>query len=77
MVVRLDYTRAGKLMDTGFSAAVIRSQARLDYPGGAAVLSGDFRGRRARYRKWAKTLAELDKLAQKLRERRRPAAARR
>jgi len=46
MVVRLDYTDAGDIVDTGYAAAAIRSKARLDYPGVAAALEGDFRGRR-------------------------------
>jgi ribonuclease R len=50
---------------------VIRSKARLDYPGVAAALSGDFRGRRERYRKWADALEDLDVLARMLRRRRR------
>jgi len=52
MVVRLDFTGGGgegeevELADIGYAAAVIRSKARLDYPGVAAALGGDFRGRR-------------------------------
>ena len=38
------------LVDIGYAAAVIRSKARLDYPGVAAALEGDFRGRREQYR---------------------------
>ena len=67
MVVRLDYDHDGELQDTGYAAAVIRSHARLDYPGVAAALSGDFRGRRQHYRRWAQSLEQLDHLAQKLR----------
>ena len=71
MVVRLDFDKAAVLCDTGFAAAVIRSRARLDYPGVAAALSGDFRGRREQYRKWASTLERMNALAVTLRERRR------
>jgi ribonuclease R len=71
MVVRLDYDAAAVLRDTGMCAAVIRSRARLDYPGVAAGLSGDFRGRREQYRKWAGTLERMNQLALRLRERRR------
>jgi ribonuclease R len=71
MVVRLDYNAAGVVIETGFCAGVIRSRARLDYPGVAAALAGDFRGRREEYRVWADTLAELDRLAKQLRARRR------
>jgi ribonuclease R len=67
MVVRLDHDRDGELRDTGFAAAVIRSHARFDYPGVAAALRGDFRGRREAYRPWADELARLDALAQRLR----------
>jgi ribonuclease R len=71
MVVRLDYDAAGVLRETGFCAGVIRSRARLDYPGVAACLSGDFRGRREQYRKWSETLERMNQLAVQLRERRR------
>jgi ribonuclease R len=71
MVAHLDFHRDGTPIDAGFCAAVIRSHARLDYPGVAAALSGDFRGPRAHYKKWAEALAELDRLAKKLRARRR------
>lgn len=70
MVVRIDYDDDANIVDTGFAAAVIRSHARLDYPGVAAALSGDFRGRRMHYRRWAPALSRLDRLAQKLRARR-------
>ena len=60
MVVRLDFANGqAKPIATGFCAAVIRSKARLDYPGVAAALDGDFRGRRERYRQWASVLAKL------------------
>jgi ribonuclease R len=71
MVVRLDFDEDAKVVDSGFAAAVIRSQARLDYPGVAAALSGDFRGSRGRYRRWAAALERLHGLSQKLRSRRR------
>jgi ribonuclease R len=75
MVVRLDYTDDGDLVDTTYAAAVIRSKARLDYPGVAAALQGDFRGRREIYRGWATELARLDALARELRSRRRARGA--
>lgn len=75
MVVRLDYTDDGELEDVGYAAAVIKSKARLDYPGVAAALGGDFRGRRESYRPWADELARLDALAQKLRAKRRARGA--
>jgi ribonuclease R len=70
MVVRLDFDEDGNVLDKGFAAAVIRSRARLDYPGVAAALNGDFRGRREQYRGWHDALTKLDQLSQTLREKR-------
>jgi ribonuclease R len=70
MVVRLDYTDDADLADVGYAAAVIRSKARLDYPGVAAALGGDFRGRREEYRQWTGELARLAGLAGLLRKKR-------
>jgi len=70
MVVRLDYTAEGDILDIGYSAAVIRSKGRLDYPGVAAALEGDFRGRREQYRAWHGELERLNELAKVLRARR-------
>jgi len=70
MVVRLDIDSDGRVVDRMYAAAVIRSHARLDYPGVAAALQGDFRGRRASYRKWEAALREMDELAQTMRRRR-------
>ncbi|HUJ58805.1 MAG TPA: ribonuclease R [Kofleriaceae bacterium] len=70
MVVRLDFQDDGALVDVGHAAAVIRSKGRLDYPGVAAALEGDFRGRREEYRTWQGELARLHALAQRLRARR-------
>ena len=70
MVVRLDYDEAGELIDTGYAAAVIRSKGRLDYPGVAAALEGDFRGRREQYRPWQRELESLNALARVLRAKR-------
>jgi ribonuclease R len=81
MVVRLDFTSDGadgadvRLADVGYAAAVIRSKARLDYPGVAAALGGDFRGRREEYRPWAAELERLNVLAQALRVKRRARGA--
>ncbi len=71
MVVRMDYNAKFELQDTSFAAAVIQSSDRLDYPGVAAALSGDFRGPREKYRKWTQELHRLHELAQSLRGRRR------
>lgn len=70
MVVRLDFDRDGAVVEAGLAAAVIRSHARLDYPGVAAALGGDFRGRREQYRQWEGELHRLNSLAQQLRARR-------
>ncbi|HEU0031556.1 MAG TPA: ribonuclease R [Kofleriaceae bacterium] len=70
MVVRLDYSDDGDLLDIGYAAAVIRSKARLDYPGVAAALEGDFRGSREIYRPWEGELTKLDALARVLRKKR-------
>jgi ribonuclease R len=70
MVVRLDYTAEGDVVDTAYAAAVIRSKGRLDYPGVAAALEGDFRGRREQYRPWQVELERLNALARHLREKR-------
>jgi ribonuclease R len=70
MVVRLDYTNAGDIVDIGYAAAAIRSKARLDYPGVAAALEGDFRGRREQYRVWIDELTRLNTLARTLRAKR-------
>ena len=75
MVVRLDYSDAADLVDVGYAAAVIRSKGRLDYPGVAAALEGDFRGRRQEYREWAGELSRLDALARDLRKKRRARGA--
>ncbi|MBA3822012.1 MAG: ribonuclease R, partial [Deltaproteobacteria bacterium] len=70
MVVRLDFTADAELADIGYAAAVIKSKARLDYPGVAAALGGDFRGRREEYRPWEGELHRLHALAQVLRKKR-------
>jgi ribonuclease R len=70
MVVRMDLTDEGELVDVGYAAAVIRSKGRLDYPGVAAALGGDFRGRREEYRQWETELTQLNTLARKLRAKR-------
>src|SRR3569623_1191785 len=70
MVVRLDYTAEGDILKIDYSTAVIRSKGRLDYPGVAAALAGDFRGRREQYRAWHGELERLNELAKVLRARR-------
>ncbi|HRC58422.1 MAG TPA: ribonuclease R, partial [Kofleriaceae bacterium] len=75
MVVRLDFDRDGGIVEAGLAAAVIRSHARLDYPGVAAALGGDFRGRREAYRPWAAELHRLAALSVQMRARRRARGA--
>ncbi len=75
MVVRLDYTDEGELHDVGYAAAVIKSKGRLDYPGVAAALGGDFRGRREIYRPWEAELQRLFQLSRILRTKRRARGA--
>jgi ribonuclease R len=60
----------GDVHDEYFCAAVINSKARLDYPGVAAALAGDFRGSRARYKEFLPDLERMAALAKKLRARR-------
>lgn len=75
MVVRLDFDHEAVLRDTSYAAAVIRSHGRLDYPGVAAALGGDFRGQREHYRPWIGELERLNALAQALRVKRRARGA--
>jgi ribonuclease R len=70
MVTRIDFEIDGAVRDTDFEAAVIHSQARLDYPGVAAALAGDFRGRRRKYEPLLPVLKTMDALARRLRTRR-------
>jgi ribonuclease R len=75
MVVRIDLDRDLEVADTEFCAAVIHSRARLDYPGVAAALGGDTRGKRKKYEKFLPALREMDALAARLRARRRERGA--
>jgi ribonuclease R len=75
MVVRLDFDADGAILDIGYAAAVIRSKGRLDYPGVAAALGGDFRGSREHYRPWLPELQRLAALSQILRTKRRARGA--
>jgi ribonuclease R len=67
MVARIDYDRSCKVTATDFCAAVIHSHARLDYPGVAAALAGDLRGKRKQYQPFIESLKAMDVLAHKLR----------
>jgi ribonuclease R len=75
MVVRIDLDEAATIVDADFCAAVIHSQARLDYPGVAAALGGDTRGKRRKYERHLPALRAMDALAARLRERRRTRGA--
>ncbi len=70
MVARIDLDRHGEVKQTDFSAAVIHSRARLDYPGVAAALAGDTRGKRKKYEPFLPVLRQMDALARQLRARR-------
>ena len=67
MVVRIDLDRHAKVVDRDFMAAVIHSKARLDYPGVAAALGGDTRGKRKKYEPFLPALRAMDSLARQLR----------
>ena len=70
MVVRIDYDRGLAITEVDFCAAVIHSHGRLDYPGVAAALAGDVRGKRKHYEPFLPSLRTMDALARKLRVRR-------
>ena len=67
MVVRIDLDRHAQIVATEFSAAVIHSRARLDYPGVAAALGGDTRGKRRKYEPFLPALRAMDSLARQMR----------
>ena len=67
MVVRVDLDREGTVLATDFAAAVIHSRARLDYPGVAAALGGDTRGKRRKYEPFLPALRHMDSLSRQLR----------
>lgn len=70
MVVRVDFDRQGHPKGSDFCAAVIHSRARLDYPGVAAALSGDVRGKRRKYEPHLPALKAMEAFSSVLRERR-------
>ncbi len=75
MVVRIDLDRQAQVRETDFCAAVIHSQARLDYPGVAAALAGDTKGKRRKYEKHLPALKAMDALAARMRTARRARGA--
>jgi ribonuclease R len=70
LVVSIDFDAHADVTATDFSAAVIHSRARLDYPGVAAALGGDTRGKRRKYEVFLPDLRHMDSLARQLRARR-------
>jgi ribonuclease R len=70
MVVRIDYDRQARIVARDFCAAVIHSRARLDYPGVAAALAGDTRGKRKKYEPLLPALRAMDSLARQLKAQR-------
>lgn len=70
MVARIDFDASAEVVATEFSAAVIHSRARLDYPGVAAALGGDTRGKRKKYEPFLPALRHMDSLARQLRAQR-------
>ena len=70
MVARIDLDRSFEVKETDFSAAVIHSRARLDYPGVAAALAGDVRGKRRKYEPFLPALRHMDSVTRQLRTRR-------
>jgi ribonuclease R len=75
MVVRIDLDRHARMVDRDFMAAVIHSRARLDYPGVAATLAGDTRGKRKKYEPFLPALRHMDSLARQMRAARRARGA--
>ncbi|HEY6475294.1 MAG TPA: ribonuclease R [Polyangia bacterium] len=70
MVVRIDLDKHAQVVERDFMAAVIHSKARLDYPGVAAALGGDTRGKRKKYEPFLPALRAMDSLARQLRAQR-------
>jgi ribonuclease R len=70
LVARIDVDRHLEIVGTDFCAAIIHSRARLDYPGVAAALGGDTRGKRKKYEAHLPALRAMDSLARRLRKRR-------
>ncbi|HVR04389.1 MAG TPA: ribonuclease R [Polyangia bacterium] len=70
MVVRMDLDRHAHMVERDFCAAVIHSRARLDYPGVAAALAGDTRGKRKKYEPFLPALRHMDSLARQMKAQR-------
>ena len=70
MVARIDLDGNADVVETDFSAAIIHSRARLDYPGVAAALGGDVRGKRRKYEPFLPALRHMDSVARQMRAKR-------
>ena len=70
MVARIDLDKHTRMVDRDFCAAIIHSRARLDYPGVAAALGGDTRGKRKKYEPFLPSLRLMDSLARQMRAQR-------
>ena len=67
MVVRIDLDRQAQPVASEFFTAIIHSRARMDYPGVAAALAGDTRGKRKKYEPFLPALRAMDSLARQMR----------
>ena len=67
MVTQIDLDKHSHVVARDFCAAVIHSRARLDYPGVAAALAGDTRGKRKKYEPHLPALRAMDSVARQLR----------
>jgi ribonuclease R len=67
MVTQIDLDKHSHVVARDFCAAVIHSRARLDYPGVAAALAGDTRGKRKKYEPFLPALRAMDSVARQLR----------
>ena len=67
MVTQIDLDKHAQVIARDFCAAVIHSRARLDYPGVAAALAGDTRGKRKKYEPHLPALRAMDSLARQMR----------
>ncbi len=67
MVARVEVGPDGRTADPYFCAAVIKSRARLDYPGVGAALGGDTRGPRQKYEPWLPQLGRMKDISRRLR----------
>src|SRR4029079_17078678 len=62
---RIDRDRRAQPVASEFFTAIIHSRARMDYPGVAAALAGDTRGKRKKYEPFLPELRGMDSLGRK------------